>query len=559
MGPNNSGKSTILGACRVLATAIRHARAKSPEWTTATGHGKFGYRLSTDAVPISLENVHTDLNEEGSSVDFRLSNGNSLQIHFTSDGACYLFPVCSKQVRSLSAFRREFPLTISTVPILGPLEHNEPIVEKDTVSRSLQSHRASRHFRNYWRLFPDGFSEFADLVRRTWPGMDVGEPEKVDPLSNVLMMLCTENRTPRELYWAGLGFQVWCQLLTHISRAQDDALVVIDEPEIYLHPDVQRQLLGILRDLGPDVLVATHSTEIMTEADPSEILLVDKNRRAAKRIKDVAGVQDVLDAVGSLQNITLTRLARNRRVLFVEGDRDFAILRRFARRLGLHHLSTGTDLTHLASEGFGSWERIKSLSWGIPRLGQSITMGAVFDRDFRCDEEIVEILEELRQHLALGHIHRRKEMENYLLVPSALDRALGLAVSDRVRRGGHVKAEMEPASAILARLTESSRETLQGQYVAHRTSFLHRSRRDPASITTETIRMFNSRWQDIESRTEIVDGGDTLRLLRDEAQRRWKVSLTDTMIIDAFQRDEIPEDLRGLLADLEQFCLQAVP
>ena len=74
-------------------------------------------------------------------------------------------------------------------------------------------------------------------------------------------MFCLEDRMTRELYWAGFGFQIWCQLLTHLCRAQDSSLVVIDEPEVYLHPDVQRQLIGILRELGPDVLLATHSTE----------------------------------------------------------------------------------------------------------------------------------------------------------------------------------------------------------------------------------------------------------------------------------------------------------
>lgn len=112
-------------------------------------------------------------------------------------------------------------------------------------------------------------------------------------------------------------------------------MIVVDEPEIYLHPDVQRQLLGILRDCRPDVLLATHSTEIMSEADPSEILIIDKKKKNAERLKDAEGVQIALDSIGSIQNITLTRLARNKRMLFVEGDSDFRLIRRFARKLGM--------------------------------------------------------------------------------------------------------------------------------------------------------------------------------------------------------------------------------
>ena len=128
-------------------------------------------------------------------------------------------------------------------------------------------------------------------------------------------MFCREDRMTRELYWAGFGFQVWCQLLTHVARAKESSLLIVDEPEVYLHPDVQRQLLAILRELGSDVLLATHSSEIMAEADPGEIVLVDKRSQSSERLKDVDGVQRALQSVGSIQNITLTALARNRRVL----------------------------------------------------------------------------------------------------------------------------------------------------------------------------------------------------------------------------------------------------
>ncbi len=364
VGPNNCGKSTILGACRILASAIRSARAKSPQWLVLPESDGYGYRIPHESIPTSIENVHTDYEDVVSTVVFRISNGNTLKLLFTTDRECFLIPTSPKGVRSPSDFRREFPLTIGVVPVLGPLEHNEQIVEEATVSRALQTHRASRHFRNYWKYFPDGFDSFAKLVRETWPGMAIMPPEKTDMMSRNLQMFCEEGRIIRELYWAGFGFQIWCQLLTHICRATDDAMIVIDEPEIYLHPDVQRQLLNILRELGPDVLVATHSTEVMTEADPTEIILVDKTHKSGKRLNDVSGVQQALNTIGSIQNITLTRLARNRRVLFVEGSNDYTIIRRFCRRLGYQALASGSDITPVESGGFSSWERIKALFLG---------------------------------------------------------------------------------------------------------------------------------------------------------------------------------------------------
>ncbi|MCW4016333.1 MAG: AAA family ATPase, partial [Candidatus Bathyarchaeota archaeon] len=336
VGPNNCGKSTILSAFRTLVAGLRRARAKNAEWVPGPDGGTYGYKITEEALPISIENVHTDYAEEDSWVTFRLSNGNKLQLFFPKEGGCSLIPRDTKKaVRTTSNFKSAFPISIGVVPVLGPVEHEEELVKEETVKRNLATHRASRNFRNSWYHLPEGFEEFADLVKKTWPGMEIEPVRLVDAVSRKLTLFCIENRIPRELFWAGFGFQIWCQLLTHISRAKSDTLLIIDEPEIYLHPDVQRQLLNILRESGPDVLLATHSTEIMGEAEHSEILLVDKTKRSAHRLKDIEGVQKALEVVGSIQNITLTQLARNRRLVFVEGLSDFRILRRFAQKLGL--------------------------------------------------------------------------------------------------------------------------------------------------------------------------------------------------------------------------------
>lgn len=77
---------------------------------------------------------------------------------------------------------------------------------------------------------------------------------------------------------------MWCQLVTHMLRARESTIVVIDEPDTYLHPDLQRRLLRLLRNLGPDVLIATHSSELVAEAEPHEVLLIYRRAKQARRI-----------------------------------------------------------------------------------------------------------------------------------------------------------------------------------------------------------------------------------------------------------------------------------
>lgn len=556
VGPNNCGKSTVLGAFRALAVGLRNARAKKPERVDLPDGGfRPGYSIREESLPISLENVHTDYSQADSEVLFTLSTGARLRLFFPRTGGCFMLPEASDgtPVTTQATFRKHFPISVAVVPVLGPVEHREVRRERETVAAGLNSHRASRHFRSYWYHFPDGFDSFAALVRSTWPGMDIQAPEITDVRNAELSMFCLEERMTRELYWAGFGFQVWCQLLTHLSRAKDDTLLIVDEPEVYLHPDVQRQLLGLLRDTGPDVLLATHSTEIMAEADPSELLLVDKKKHAAERLGDVAGVQRALGAVGSVQNITLTALARNRRVLFVEGEDDFRLLRRFAKRLGLAELAAGLGITPLVSGGFGSWQRVTTLAKGIEdALGATLRIGAVYDRDYFCDEEIAHVRATLGQSLSLARVHARKEIENYLLVPAAIDRAAQRAAADRAIRTNLSPANMPLAEDVLRELTENLREEVQAQVVARRGTYLRSQPIDLSAIAHETLSSIARRWSDLDFRLSVVGGKDVLAALRARYQTAG-VALTDARLIEAIHRDELPAEFVTFLHELDAF------
>ncbi|MCZ7584440.1 MAG: ATP-binding protein [Deltaproteobacteria bacterium] len=287
VGPNNSGKSTIIGAIRILFEGIRRARARNPELLDFAGHTKLGYRVSLSEVPIATENVfHNYDDSHPAEIDFVFTNKSKLKLMFPRVGLCFMAcETLNKVVRSTSDFKKEFNVDLGFVPVLGPVEHDEPLYQEEAARRALLTHRASRNFRNIWYHYREEFSEFRRLIQSTWPGMDIELPSIESYNPPILHMFCPEDRYPREIYWAGFGFQVWCQMLTFIVRSKNVSLFVVDEPDIYLHSDLQKQLVNILKNLGPDILIATHSIEIISEVEPEDLLLVNKKHRSAKRIK----------------------------------------------------------------------------------------------------------------------------------------------------------------------------------------------------------------------------------------------------------------------------------
>lgn len=555
VGPNSSGKSTAIGAIRILASALRTARSKKPAWIEGPNESRLGFEIPTDSLPISLENVHTDYSDSDTLVTFSFTNGNILQLYFPKTGGCRLIPVViGTMPRSVAEFKSAFPFSIAVIPVLGPIEHNENRVTLETVNQNLMTHRASRHFRNYWLYNEEGFDEFSEMVEKTWPGMTIGKPfvQNRDPVE--VYMFAEEDRIRRELYWCGFGFQTWCQLLTHISRNSHADLLVVDEPEIYLHADVQRQLLTILRDHNPTVILATHSTEIMGEADPAELIMIDKSRHHAQRLQNVDAVQNALRRVGSIHNITLVQLARTRRVIYVEDVNDFVILKHLASRLGLKNLASGARATSLSSGGFGSWKEIMGTAKRIEQAtGSQFKIATIYDRDYRTKEEISEMLEQLNKHLTFAEVFQRKEVENYLLVPAVLDRLIVTLIvaqhnPEILPSTGDIGSEV-----VLMQITDEMRHDVQAQYIAERCKFFRSL--DPSRPTAEATRWFDEHWNTFSGRMCIAPGKKTLRLFKEKMQELHQVSFSDIRIADEFRSDEIPNDFRDLLQKVEDFCM----
>jgi hypothetical protein len=331
---------------------------------------------------------------------------------------------------------------------------------------------------------------------------------------------------------------------------------VVDEPEIYLHPDLQRQLLGILFSMGPTIVMATHSAEIIGAADPREVVLIDKKARSAQRLATDETVQHVLNSIGSLHNVTLTRIAKHRRTLFVEG-RDYPLILKLAGIAGLKDLSADTDLPAVSSDGFNNWTKVRDTAWGIRKiLNGPFQMASILDRDYRSQEEIDAIRSDLGSQVNLVLILRRKEIENYLLVPSVISRAIIAAARKRRTSDSEMPAcDVREVENELIRITDSLKNTVQAQYSARRSEYLRRmgDKRDTATVFRETGDWFDKEWKTLDGRIRITPGKEVLSTLREWAQERFGVTLTTSLIIGKMGSDDLAPDLKSTLAQLDEF------
>ncbi len=553
VGPNNSGKSTILDALRIFAGAYRFASRYRPSLVQVNGKTVYGYYIPETSIPISIKHVHTDYNEEPTTLEYKFKGKKSIFIVFSYQSEPILyFEGETKPIRTAVSFRKEFPLNLAVIPTLGPLEEVEESHNEDYVKRWSSSHRAPRLFRNVWYYDNEQFEIFKELVEKTWTGISIELPERESMMDRTLNMFCVENRMTREIFWAGNGFQIWLQLLTHIIKAQEADFIIIDEPEIYLHPDLQRKLITILRALNVNVILATHSIEIINEVEPDEVLIVQKNKRHARRLTDLVGLQNAVDILGSTQNIHLTRLARGKKVLFVEGQ-DSKFLEKFSNKLGLSLFNKG-DLTVIPIGGFSKWEKISHAQWTFTGvLGENISIAALFDRDYRNVEEINKFEDKLNKKISFVHVLKKKEIENYLIVPKAIEKAILIQLRKRQANGGLEEIPNVDINSLLHQVTEQFKEYVSGQLISNEYNFIKEKGKDLASVIAEQSKEFERSWNSLEYRLSIVSGKELFSSINKYIQKEWKVSISPLLVLGSISKNEINIELVEFFEKLQEF------
>jgi predicted ATPase len=129
-----------------------------------------------------------------------------------------------------------------------------------------------------------------------------------------------------------------------LATSEPGTVLLIDEPEISLHPQAQRALMRALRSLDVQMLVATHSGTLLDRADPRRIVRL---RRAAGGIELASPSTLTDDDARKLARFTSPQTAEAffaRSVILVEGMSDQIVLEVIAERQGRNLDAEGVSL-----------------------------------------------------------------------------------------------------------------------------------------------------------------------------------------------------------------------
>jgi AAA domain, putative AbiEii toxin, Type IV TA system len=557
VGPNNSGKSSILDALRLLNVSLRFARNRNPTLLN-TSFGTFeGYHIPDGSLPFSLANITTNYDLDDAIITFLHSNGAKAILLLHPDRPVRFFVDNGKRLNTSKKILDAFPIELIVVPTLSPLEAEELVVRSETVQRNRGTRLAARNFRNIWLAEDEEtFSRFKERVERAWPGIKLQQPELESSTPPVVKMFFEEKRITREIQWAGFGFQVWLQIHTHMIRGGANAILVIDEPDVYLHPDLQHRLYYDIKEQFSQYFIATHATEIINEADTSEIVVINPANSTGRRIKSDADYDLMLNYIGSAENADFAKISKIKKVVFVEGH-DARILRRISRAIGKDALAVDQKSPIFKLGGFSQWRRAEHTVWAFKELLEvSIETKCLFDRDYRCAEEVEQFILRMAEAGVQCFVLHRKEIENYLLAPVAIGKVASAHLKARTGKAETVSSKQ--IEDLIFKLAAKHRNYVSAQIASNAARFARerRSSKDDSVVITEALDAFDQSWETFEGRVALCPGKEVLSEVLAEVKSKFGAAVSLASVCSELKPEDIPTELLQILSDLNSFFSQ---
>jgi len=549
VGPNNAGKSTTLDALRIYSDVTRYIGRRNPRKATSDDGELSAY------YEISHENISYNYNDRDSKIVIILSNKNKINIILNREKTIKVY--CSTDLKIPSntiQARKFFSVDLIVVPTLGPFEDEEAYLTDGTVNAGVGTRIAHRHFRNFWYRKPEAdFDRFNALVQQAWPDIEIHRPQIQFGNKSKVTMMFTESRFLREVHWAGFGFQIWLQMITHAMRGGMESIFVLDEPDIYLHSDLQKRLLKFVKTNYAQYFMATHSTDIINEANPGDIISVEKGRRRASRISNQEGYQKLFSYLGSSENVEFSRMARAKRILFFEG-KDKKIVKWIAEKIGGAEAIFDPDTLILQAGGFSQWSRVLSVHWVMSEIfDMDVKVAAIFDHDYRCEEEIQDFKEKMNHPNLLCHVLDRKEIENYALHLPAL-----VSVILKNARIKHPDFSVSEAEKFVIEEIERYASTVRARWTASYLDYFQERQKnvDTYSHVDKAQRLFDKKWIKPEAKLELLPGKEFISSISQISQSEFGRSVTIRKLIDEIPRDSVSLSIKKIISELNAYYLR---
>ncbi|WP_125564032.1 ATP-dependent nuclease [Pseudoalteromonas rubra] len=547
VGKNNAGKSTIVEALRLVSLVenrFKTSNYSAPPKTINLSNAYKGIKPSVKGLDLNFKSVFHRYGEPPSKIIATFSTGSTIEIYIGLDEVVYgvVKDKNGKIVKSKASAKAVDIPSINALPQIGPLNKTEKILSSEYVKASMNSSLTSLHFRNQLNIYPELIDDFERLCSKTWDSLAGFELLKESSLpGSDLELLVRDKDFVCEVGWTGHGLQMWLQTMWFLARNHNTNTLILDEPDVYMHADLQRKLIRLLKDNGHQVIIATHSVEIMSEVEPGEIVVINKGRKTSGFANTLKSVQQVIDHFGGIHNIEMARLWNSRKLIIVEG-KDVGLLKILQDKLYPSSDEPLDIVPSIAIGGWGGWNYAIGSKILIKSTTETISMHCLFDSDYFTDSDIQKRKKEADENNINLHIWARKEIENYFLNGDLIYRYISESCDNKEIDNSVVNIKL---NEILEELKDQTFDAIAQHY------FNKNKGRGFSNANKYAREVVDEAWSSENGKLNICSGKEVISKMSGWSNEKYGVSFSSKSLARIMTVDEIPKEMKGVIHSLE--------
>jgi len=444
IGPNNSGKTTILQALTLLDLGLKklsenkHRQGKQRSGVAINRRDMLAMPVSSSKYiwyhqlvreidrsqgPQKTSNILIEIYAEG------ITNGIkwdvAVEFDYANPESIYCRPL--KKEGSEERYKidpQKYQLNLAFLQPMSGIATIEDKLTPGSIDVRIGEGKTADVLRNicYQLLDPDNSILKKEESERYWKelssiieikfGAKLNKPVFIPETGKIEMTYQEDGRT-YDLASAGRGFQQTLLLLAYLFSYPNRTLL-LDEPDAHLEVIRQREtyemLTVIARELNSQLIIASHSEVVLNQAAENDtvVALFDQNCQPLISKQQISQFRKLLTDIGWDRYY----LAKSKKhILYFEGATDFRILLAFARKLN-HPVLQLLESANIFYTKDNIPKHAQNNFHGLRNIIPDLKGIAIFDRlEKEISDDYINILQ-----------WRKRELENYFSFPEVLMR-----------------------------------------------------------------------------------------------------------------------------------------
>lgn len=446
VGPNNSGKTTVLQALTLFDTGIKkiaeqHRRNSNKKQRTGIPVNK----QDLLAIPISsskliwrnqfvraidrvekkpdTKNVLIEIEVEG--IDENgVSWSAALEFDYANTESFYVRPlrITPDGKTRKEIHQKAFDFKIAFLQPMSGISTNEDKLTQGSIDVRIGEGKTADVIRNicYHLLYPENndidaeasWQQLVSIIKRKF-GAELEKPVFI-PETGAIEMSYRENDHRYDLASSGRGFQQSLLLLAYLFT-YPGRTILLDEPDAHLEVIRQRETYNLINDIARELksqlIIASHSEIVLNEAAERDtvIAIYDNHCFPINDNQTRSQFRKLLTEIGWEKYLFAKEYGH---ILFFEGSTDYKILTEFAK-ISKHQILPYLEKANVQYTSDNVPSGAQNIFHGLRKsLDGKLKGYALFDRlDKHPDDKILKIKS-----------LQKREIENYLKLPDVLTR-----------------------------------------------------------------------------------------------------------------------------------------